>query len=182
VDPATFRRDAWLRSSGYHLATWSLAGFAIELRRATRAEDAAPGFVILIAALALLTSLTHERRVGKIAGIAGEPAWRHSAQLWRAMVCLLVAGSLAVMLASRQHLLFQVWMLVVGSGCVLWGRGTRFAWMSGAGGTMIAAGLLDLAWPSTALRLFVLGLVLPAAGLTASSRYLWSRPPRVSPG
>lgn len=189
MDPALFRRDPWLRTSGYHLATWSLVAFVLELRRPAASEDAAAFLVVLLGG-ALLTSLTHERRVGKMAGLAGVPLHPRTDVLWWSVVGAIVLGSLTLHWIARPHWMFPMWMMLAGEGFLLWGMALRFAWYRALGAAMIAAGLLDIAmmaldagaWPRLLMlgewpRLLVLGVLLPAVGVATSRCFLWFRAP-----
>jgi hypothetical protein len=182
VDPALFRRDPWLRTSGYHLATWSLVAFVLELRRAAATDGGDAAFLVVLLGGALLTSLTHERRVGKMAGIAGAPLHPRIDVLWWSVIGAIVLGGLALHWIARPHWMFPMWMMLAGEGFLLWGMAVGFAWYRALGVAMIAAGLLDIAMMATGAgrwpRLVVLGALLPAAGLVTSRRYLWFRAPR----
>jgi hypothetical protein len=178
VDPVSFRRDPWLRTSGYHLATWSLVAFVLELRRATATEDGSAFLAVLLGG-ALLTSLTHERRIGKMAGVAGAPLHPRIDVLWWSVIGAIVLGSVALHWIARAHWMFPMWMMLAGEGFLLWGMGVAFAWYRALGGAMIAAGVLDVAMmmleAGTAHRLVVLGVLLPAFGVATSRRFLWFR-------
>jgi hypothetical protein len=185
LEPSTFRRDPYLRSSAYHLATWSLAAFVIEFQLASASGlDAANGIaalVVLIGASAL-SSVTHERRVGKMMGPAGAPVWAGAGQMWLVLLVGLAAGSLVLALGSLAALLFPLWALAVGAGFATWGRKAAFAWYTGLGFALVGVGLLDLAigisaGPTTPFRITVLGLGLPGFALLTNRRFLWLRPP-----
>ncbi|MFN2378192.1 MAG: hypothetical protein ABR538_16810 [Candidatus Binatia bacterium] len=185
VSPTTFRRDPWLRSSGYHLATWSLLGLVLELRRLSPGEGAAVGGagLLFLVAAAVLTSFTHERRIGKMAGPAGEAVWPGAAALWRTLLAALAAASALLLTTENAGMLFPLWCAGVGCGFWLWGRGAGFPWYEGLGLLMSVAALVDvgLLWAegsaAPGFRFAVLGLVLPGAGLLTSRRFLWFRPP-----
>lgn len=177
MDPAAFRRDPWLRTSGYHLATWSLVAFVLELWRDRPGEVGAAQAVALVGG-AFLTSLTHERRVAKMAGIAGEPVYSETALVWRLVFVGLAASMAAMLAAPNMAALFPVAMCVLGIGFAQWGAGAgfpRFVWL---GAFMVAAALLDVslgAAGSRLIRQLVLGFALPAFGVATSRRYLWFR-------
>lgn len=188
VSPTTFRRDPWLRSSGYHLATWSLLGLVLELRRLSPGEGAVTGSagLLFLVAAAILTSLTHERRIGKMvgpAGPAGEAVWPGAGALWRTLLSALAAASALLVATQNAGMLFPLWCAGVGSGFWLWGRRAGFAWYEGLGLLMAVAAMVDvgLMWgeggAAPGFRFAVLGLVLPGAGLLTSRRFLWFRPP-----
>lgn len=178
MDPAVFRRDPWLRTSGYHLATWSLVALVLELMRTSHRESSLSLVVVLLGG-AVLTSLTHERRVAKMAGRAGNPVYEKTPLLWGFVALALLSTFAAAMGAPNSDPLFPVGMVIVGVGFAQWGAGARFAWFVGLGAAIVAAGLLDVVLdPETRpyWRMLVLGVGLPAAGLATSSRYLWFRP------
>lgn len=179
MDPGHFRGDPWLRSSGYHLATWSLVALVLDLRRAAPSGTGAAGAILLVAA-AVLTSLTHERRIGKMAGPALVPVWDRAGQLWWSLLAGFVA--IAVPLVTRGHgeWLVPVGLVLVGTGHLVWSRCVRMSWLAVIGAAAVAAALVDAAATASgqaplALRALVLGVVLPAAGLWTSRRYLWFR-------
>jgi hypothetical protein len=183
MTPSEFRRDRWLRTSAYHLSTWSLTAFALALRAefVPRALDATgAALAVALAAGSVLSSLTHERRVAKMAGVAGEAAYAGAGRLWSALfgVLAVVAALLVGMGAAAS--LYAAAMLVVGTGFALWGRRAKFDWYFRLGLAMVSAGAFDLAVEGSALaaplRLLVLGLGLPAAALATNRRYLWFRP------
>lgn len=186
VSPTTFRRDPWLRSSGYHLATWSLLGLVLELRRLSPGEGAVTGSagLLFLVAAAVLTSLTHERRIGKMVGPAGEAVWPGAGALWRTLLSALAAASALLPVTGNAAMLFPLWCAGVGSGFWLWGRRAGFPWYEGLGLVMAVAALVDLGllWKGggvvvPGLRFAVLGLLLPGAGLLTSRRFLWFRLP-----
>ncbi|MFN2427645.1 MAG: hypothetical protein ABR587_14490 [Candidatus Binatia bacterium] len=178
MDPVTFRRDRYLRTSGYHLATWSLVALVVELRLG----HPAPAAAVLAGLLAgaTLTSFTHERRVGKMAGAAGAAVYEGAGRMWLALFAVLGAATAALVLASRQEWLFGAWAAGVGLGFTFWGWKAGFAWYVGVGSTMLAASLADAAqvWagePVLGFRVFVLGVALPALALLTNRRFLWFR-------
>jgi hypothetical protein len=179
LNAAAFRRDPWLRTSGYHLATWSLVAFVLEM---LRTSDGAAGVASVVALLAggVLSSFTHERRVAKMAGAAGAPVYQKTPLLWGFVALALVSAGVAAIGAPNTDPLFPVAMVIVGIGFAQWGAGARFAWFVGLGSAIVAAGLLDIALSAPwrpCLRMIVLGALLPAAGIETSRRYLWFRDP-----
>ncbi len=151
----------------------------LELRRAAPHEG---GDFVVVALLAgaLLTSSTHERRVAKMAGIAGETVYAETALVWRLVLVGLVAAAAAAISAPNMGSLFPVAMVVAGIGFAQWGAGAGFAWFVRLGAFMVGAGLVDVTLgagspSSQTLRLVVLGLALPAFGLETSRRFLWFR-------
>jgi hypothetical protein len=179
LDSSAFRRDPWLRTSGYHLATWSLVGFALELMRTSDGGLAVSRVVVLVAG-ALLVSSTHERRVAKMAGISGAPVYEKTPQLWGFAGLALLSTFVAAMNAPNTDPLFPVAMVIVGVAFAQWGAGARFAWFVWLGAAIVAAGLLDVVIGAAARpywRTLVLGVLLPGAGIETSRRYLWFRRP-----
>jgi hypothetical protein len=179
LNPAAFRRDPWLRTSGYHLATWSLVAFVLEL---VRTSDGAAGMssVVVLLAGGVLSSFTHERRVAKMAGAAGDPVYENTALLWGLVALALISAGVAAAGAPVSDPLFPVAMVIVGIGFAQWGAGAHFPWFVGLGSAIVAVGLLDVAISAPArpyLRMLVLGVLLPAAGIETSRRYLWFRQP-----
>jgi hypothetical protein len=192
LEPASFRRDPYLRSSAYHLATWSLVAFVLELRGATSTASTTsasaqllldlPVTVVLMAGAAM-TSLTHERRVGKMVGPAGEALFAAAGRMWLALFAALAAASALLLAASKPQLLFDAWVVGVGSGFVVWGSKARFAWYMGLGAATVATAVLDMVLWSAGmsvleLRCLLLALALPAAALATNYRFLWFRPPQ----
>lgn len=183
MKPADFRRDRRLRTSGYHLATWSLAAFVLEARALAMQGHAGAGsgaVMLIVIAGSVLSSLTHERRVGKMTGPAGETVFDSAARLWA--VVFMVLGVVSVWLAAggQSRWLFPLWMLGVGLGFTIWGSRAAFGWYVFLGVAMAVAAALDVGlavagWPHRPLRLAVLGLALPAAALMTNRRYLWFR-------
>lgn len=185
MDPITFRRDPYLRTSAYHLATWSLVATVLELRLATGAAAAGSRAVLpVLLAGAVLTSLTHERRVGKMTGPAGAPLVEGAARIWVQGLSVLAAVSAVLVVAERPQLVFDAWMLGVGVGFVVWGRAAAFAWYVGLGLAMIATAVVDFMLLSAAgvpllqLRLLASGVVIPGLALLTNRRFLWFRPER----
>jgi hypothetical protein len=184
MDAETFRRDRWLRTSASHLATWSLAAFVLVFRfqMAPVADDpTGTAILFVIVAVSVLNSFTTERRVAKMVGPIGQPAFAGAGRMWAGILAVLVAASIGLLGASRSDAMFAIWMAGVGSGFVNWGREAKFPWYSGLGVAMLAVAALDLALASVSgpvgpLRIFVLGLALPVAGLLTNRRYLWFRP------
>lgn len=184
MDALTFRRDPYLRSSAYHLATWSLTAFVLVLRAQSSefGVDLVPMTVMLVGAAAM-TSMTHERRVGKMVGPAGEAVWPEAGAMWLRLLGALVINSGWLMGLGRPDLLFTLWALGVGAGLAVWGRRVQLDWYLGAGATLAAVGVLDALLTvqgaaTLGLRLVVLGLAVPAFALATNQRFLWFRPGR----
>ena len=160
--------------------TWSLVALVFELRRASVMESG-PFVVLALVGGAMLASLTHERRVAKMVGKAGDAVYEHTAVLWRLVLVGLAAASVAAAASPQTGSIYPVAMVVIGIGFAQWGAGARFAWFVWLGVLVVAAGLADVALaPADAartLRLLVLGLALPAFGLETSRRFLWFRAP-----
>lgn len=193
MDPATFRRDRYLRSSGYHLAVWSLAAFVLQYRLGLQPSgqgiSAFPFFVMLVGG-SLMTSFTHERRVGKMAGVAGEPVFAGAGRLW--LVVFAALGFVdSVLIASGLELyLVPSWWLGVGAGFAVWGWRAGFGWYTGFGAALVSAGMLDLIVLQTdpsgiaaglhrvIWRSLVLAVFIPAFALETNRRHLWFRRPR----
>lgn len=179
MDPLSFRRDPWLRGSAYHLATWSFLLFVLDLRRALPDAGLAGGVVLVGATV--MTSLTHERRIGKMAGPAGDPLWPGVAALAKGLAAGLVAGSAGLAMAGRADAVVSLWLAGVGAGLAVWGRRASFGWYLGLGAATGLAALVDaglLLWrgvPSTGLRAAVLVLALPLAALWTNRTWLWFR-------
>lgn len=184
MTPAEFRRDRWLRSSAYHLSTWSLAAFVLAFRAET-VPDAfdATGIAVAVVVVggSVMSSLAHERRVGKIAGVAGESVYPGAGRMWAGVLgALALAAAGLIMKSGRADGLYLLGMIGVGTGFALWGRRAKFPWYLGLGAAMVAAGLLDgvlaaTGGPARPLRLLVLGLALPVAALLTNRRWLWFR-------
>lgn len=184
MTPAEYRRDRWLRSSAYHLSTWSLAAFVLAFRAETVPDPFdATGLAVALVVVggSAMSSLTHERRVGKMAGVAGEAVYAGAGRMWAGVFGALALSALALVLRTgRADGLYLLGMVGVGTGFALWGRRARFGWYLGLGAAMVAAGVLDgvmasAGGPARLLRLLVLGLLLPAAALLTNRRWLWFR-------
>jgi hypothetical protein len=188
MDRETFRCDRRLRSSGYHLATWSLAAFVLQLQLSRAAEAGGSGLVpdraslvamaVVVVAASMVTSFINERRVAKITGPAGVSAYDGAGAMWRVVLGVLVLVTGVLLSQSRGWQVFDVWAFGVGGAYILWGTRANFPWFSRIGLLMVVAGLFDvlmlsLGEPVTALRLLVLGVLLPAAALATNRRYLW---------
>ena len=186
MDPATFRRDPYLRTSASHLATWSLVGFVLELRLGGPESAGTPEGIVVAVLLAgaVLASLTHERRVGKMAGPAGPvgtASFEGAGRMWSGLLAALTAASALLLLASRPQWLFDAWTVGVGSGFAVWGWKAGFAWYTGLGLALVAVGAVDAIVTAAggsvlALRCLVLALALPAFSLVTNRRFLWFRP------
>lgn len=183
MNPTIFRRDRWLRTSAYHLATWSIAAFVFEVRfRSAGQTDEATGIAtaVVIVAASLLSSMTTERRIGKMFGPAGEPAFAGAGRMWRMVFATLASATAALVFASRAEAVLTLWLLGVGTGFLFWGRRIGFAWYAGVGLAMIAAGILDSCLAATGgpvalVRMLVLGLALPVTAVVTNRRFLWLR-------
>jgi hypothetical protein len=182
LTPSEFRRDPWLRTSAYALATWSLAGFLLEvrLRAAGTATEDGIAATIVIAGASLLASRTHARRVAKMAGQAGEPVFANAKAMWRLIVAAALLLSVVAVRAGRTDLVFPLWMLAAGSGFAAWGRAVGLGWYVGLGALMAGIGLLDLllsrgSFAAYSLEMFTLGLLLPAAAIATNRQFLWIR-------
>lgn len=186
MTPVEFRRDRWLRTSAYHLSTWSLAAFVLSLRaEAGREPFDAAGVAVAVAVVggSVMSSLTHERRVGKMAGVAGDAVDAGAGRSWAGVLAALALSAAGLVLATgRTDGLYLLGMVGVGTGFARWGRRAKFPWYLGLGAAMVAAGVLDgvlalVGGPARPfVRLFVLGLALPAAALLTNRRFLWFRP------
>lgn len=179
MNPEEFRRDAWLRSSGYHLATWSLFALVLEIGRAAPARSGAASTVVLVAA-AVLTSLTHERRIGKMAGPALAPVWDGAGRLWWSLFGAFLTVATLLLAGGRAAWLVPLALATVGVGYLVWSRFVGRTWLAAIGVAAVLAATIDAATtaagePPFLLRALVLGIVLPAAGLWTSRRYLWFR-------
>ena len=182
MDRSTFRRDPYLRSSAYHLATWSLAAFVFELRLGRGQFDAASvGLYGVLLGGAILTSITHERRVGKMAGPAGDAVWSGAGAMWLRLLGTLVTLTGMLAFAGRGDLLFAAWAFGVGWGFAVWGWKANFPWYAGLGLGLAWVALVDAAMlaagtPMPMLRGLVLAVGLPALALRTNHRFLWFRP------
>lgn len=169
------------------MATWSLVAFVLELRcsmaaASTEALSQLPVVAVLLGG-AVLTSFTHERRVGKMVGPAGEAVFDGAGRMWLRVFAALVTASALAMVASAPQRIFEVWIVGVGSGLAFWGWRAGFAWYVGLGAAMIATAAVDVVLGSAGLPVFalrgaVLALALPAAALVINRRFLWFHPPR----
>lgn len=183
MTPAEYRRDRWLRTSAYHLSTWSLAAFVLAFRaEAVPGPFDATGVAVVLVVLggSVMSSLTHERRVGKMAGVSGEAVDGSAGGRWVALLATTVVTGAGMLALGRADALYALGLTGVGTGFVLWGRRARFPWYLGLGAAMLAAALLDrvlaaAGGPAGPLRLLVLGLALPVAALLTNRRYLWFR-------
>ncbi len=183
MQPEIFRKDRWLRTSAYHLASWSLAALVLDVRlRSAVTTTHATGiaaFVVIVGA-SLLTSMTTERRVAKMFGPAGAPVFAGAGRLWLMVFAVLTSASVAIASAGRVEAVVTLWMFGVGAAFLFWGRTIGFSWYAGLGLALMAAGAID-SWMSATggpvglLRVFVLGLALPAAAILTNRRYLWLR-------
>jgi len=183
LHPDAFRKDRWLRTSAYHLASWSLAALVLDVRlrsvgQTTQATGIAT-FVVIIAA-SLLSSMTTERRVAKMLGPAGAPVFAGAGRMWLLVIGALTSASVAIASAGRVEAVLTLWMIGVGTAFLFWGRTIDFSWYAGLGLALIAAGAAD-SWmtatggPVGPYRVVVLGLALPAAAILTNRRYLWLR-------
>jgi hypothetical protein len=186
-DRAAFRRDRYLRSSPWHLLTWSLAAFAFQWRMGLSPHPLDPGlagFAFALVAGSLLTSHTHERRCGKMFGPADRPVFAGAGRLWTVVFAAMAAGSAAVLSAGRPLDLVTVWMGGAGLGFAAWGAFAGFRPWLLVGLALLVATALDLAWSATPglvgeglrrlwLRSAVLALFLPASAVFVIRRYGW---------
>src|SRR5690348_9142474 len=100
--------------------------------------------VVVLVAGALLISSTHERRVAKMAGLAGNVVYDKTRVLWSFAGLALASTFVAAMRAPNADPLFPVAMVIVGVGFAQWGAGARFAWFVWLGAAIVVAGLFDV--------------------------------------
>lgn len=155
----------------------------LELRRTVAPPDGAgeAAAVVVIVGAGILTSMTHGRRIAKMAGLPGEPVFAQAGAMWRLLLAALVAASAVLVSSSQAGDLFRLWMAGVGAGFAAWGRLAGFGWYAGIGLVMAASAAVDAMLPpggpaAVALRCGMLGLVLPAFALATNRRFLWFRP------
>jgi hypothetical protein len=186
LDPLRFRRDPWLRTIGYHLATWSLAALVLELERASPTPGSGPSSIVVVLGATVLVSLTHERRVAKMAGIASDPVDPRVSVLVTTTLAALVLATAAFAYASLAHWIVTAWLAGIGAMLLVWSSLITFEWLGGVGATLVGASLADAAlliWrpgsdATVAVRMLVLGIVVPLAGVLTSRRFLWFRAQR----
>jgi hypothetical protein len=181
---AAFRRDRWLRTSASHLGTWSVASLVLDsvIRSTGRTGSMRSATFVAIAGITLLNSMTTERRVAKMVGVAGEPVYAAAGAMWRLVLAMLALASVALVAAHAAAAVIPLWLAGVGATFLFWGRKTELAWYAALGAAMVIAGVAD-AWlsrssgPVGPLRVAVLGLALPAAAIATNRRFLWVRAP-----
>lgn len=192
MDRAAFRRDPFLRTSAYNMATWALVNVLFSLPNYRLAAGAAWSPACFgIYSLGLLTagialSAVHERRVAKLVGPAGDALFA-AGRLWGPLLLVGTGGTALLVTAGRPQFVQPLWLLVVGSAYVIWGAATRFRLYQVLGGVLGVAGLVVLALqqtrpgaPPSVLGLHVWNLTMGAfsfaVAVTANRRYLWSAP------
>jgi len=180
LDRAAFRRDPLLRSSAHHLATWSLSVLVLDLRdcagaTSSGATGGAPMFVVVaVLAGAILASLTHERRLGKMLGPAPDPPGRPTAGQCRVAAMLATVVGILTLTSLTDCTLATVWMGCVGVGLFAWGRALAFRPYVRMGSMLaLLAGvdaLLGGGEASWILRAVALGILVPAGAMTVNRR------------
>lgn len=140
---------------------------------------------MVLLAGAVLTSITHERRVGKMAGPAGDAVWSGAGVMWLRLLGTLVMLNAVLAAQGQSGLVFALSVFGVGWGFALWGWKANFPWYAGLGLGLAWIGLVDAAMlaaemPEPLLRYLVLAVGLPAVALLTNYRFLWFRPGQVS--
>jgi len=179
LDRAAFRRDPLLRSSAQHLATWSLAVLVLDLRDcAGAASGGAPMFVVVaVLAGAILASLTHERRIGKMLGPAPDPPGGPTAGQCRVGALIATVVGVLTVTSVADCALATVWMGCVGAGLFVWGRALVFHPYVAMGLGLLLCAAIDAALVlagsfgiAALLRMGVLGAAMPIYAVNASMR------------
>jgi len=192
MDSVSFRRDPFLRTSAYNMATWAVVNVLFSVPNYALAAGTAWSPSLLgtyslgLFAAGIALSAMHERRVGKLVGPAGEALFP-AGKLWGPLLLIGFGGTVALVVSGRPQFIQPLWLLVVGSAYVVWGAATRFRLYQLLGGVLAAAGLAVLALQETrpgaapsVLGLHLWNLTMGAFALTVAvitnRRYLWFAP------
>lgn len=165
MSPETFRRDKFLRASGYNFYVWAVVNLLVTWPLWS-ALDGAPwppvlGLVYLIVLMAagVFFSALNDNRVAKMWGAPGEAPVVDAAAFWGPT--LLLGLVLTVLLSIRGPAAYiqAVWLLLVGAGYLAWGNFgvPEFRWF---GGSLIVAGVVA----ALAVDPVLTGPALPAPG------------------
>ena len=192
MDRASFRRDPFLRTSAYNMATWAVVNMLFSVPNYAMAAGAAwsPGLLgtysLALFAVGIALSAIHERRVGKMVGPPGEPLFP-AEKLWSPLLLIGFAGTVALIVSGRPQFIQPLWLLVVGTAYIVWGIGIRLRLYVVLGVVLALTGLAALAMqePRSGAAPSVLGLHLwnltmggfaLAVAVATNRRYLWFTP------
>lgn len=136
----TFRRDKFLRASGYNLCTWGAANLVIVLPAYAAARGTpwagwagALHSILCIVGASIVCGL-NDNRVQKLCGPAAENPVVDAGRIW---LPLFAAGTIwTVIFLARGPVAYvqPLWMAVVGVGYLAWGGFTvpEFRWLGAA--------------------------------------------------
>jgi len=145
VNPTEFRRDRYLRATGYNFYSWAVVNALVTLPLYA-ALDGHPwplwlAIVFPIAAIVagVFVAVLNDNRVQKICGEANPQAVVEAGSFWGPV--FLVGVVLTVVLSLRGPVAYvqPVWLLLVGAAYLVWGNFgvAEFRWL---GWTLVAAG------------------------------------------
>ena len=171
-----FRRDRYLRASGYNFYVWGAVNILVTLpllaaiagaRWPAWAEAFFP--IGMIVAGVVLAGL-NENRVAKLVGPAAETPVVDAALLWGPLFLLAIAFTVIFLVRGPAAYVQPLWMGVIGAGYLAWGSFTivEFRWL---GGLLVAAALVSGlaidpgALPPGGASPFALGVWIVVTGL-----------------
>ena len=134
-----FRRDKFLRASGYNLYVWGAANLLVVLPAYAAARGAPwPGWVGLLHTVVCIVGASvacalNDNRVEKLCGPANETPVVDAGRIW---LPLLAAGTIwTVIFIARGPVAYvqPLWMAIVGVGYLSWGAFAvpEFRWFGG---------------------------------------------------
>ncbi|MFQ5477194.1 MAG: hypothetical protein ACE5E4_01105 [Candidatus Binatia bacterium] len=189
MDPTLFRRDRFLRSSGYLLGTWAVVNslFSIPAYAAATLHPWSAGalsvYSVLLIAVGIVVSLLHERRLGKMLGACeGTPIFSAD-KLWGPLILTGFCTMAALIFFDLAQYVQPLWLVVVGGAYLVWGL-AAFRPYALLGAALLVAGLgvgsmqqaVGGAPPSLiGLHLWnlTMGAVAMATALWVNRNFLW---------
>jgi hypothetical protein len=148
VTPEAFRRDRFLRATGYNFYVWGAVNLLVtlpllaSLRGAPWPAWAAGLFPVAVIVAGVFLSGLNDNRVAKLCGEAAEVPIVDAARLWGPLFLLAFVFTAIFIARGPAAYVQPLWMAVIGAGYLAWGSFTvaEFRWL---GRLLLAAAVVS---------------------------------------
>ena len=158
MTPETFRRDKFLRASGYNLYVWAVVNLLVTwppwsaLSGRAWHPALAVFYVIVLLAAGVFVSVLNDNRVAKMWGTPSETPVVDAAAFWGPTLGLGLVLTVIFSIRGPVAYVQPAWLLLVGAGYLTWGNFgvPEFRWF---GRSLIAAGAVAALFVDSATSL-----------------------------
>ena len=195
MTPEQFRKDKYLRASGYNFYVWAIVNVAVTWPLYAALDGSPwPGWLALLFPVAMIAvgtfvSALNDNRVEKMCGPPASEPVVEAASIWAPI--FLIGFVLTVVLSVRgpAGYIQPVWLLLIGAAYLMWGNFgiPEFRWL---GWVLVAAGAfagfyvspaeasLRLASrPALAIWIVFMGILWIPFGAYINRKYVHAQPP-----